>query len=264
MNTKKILAALLAFSMAAAAAGCKYEIELETEATESTVITSDTSVEDTAVEPSESSEASEASLEEGPITDQILSFAENTDVWFQSSEFDQYYYCVTDLDGDGGLELFVATAGGSGEFTTASIYVANNVDVWECATNLRDGDFFPSIIVDNGTPITWYQDNGKCDYVFYTNTNSGDLENSTVISVMSYYQESFAIQDLCQRLESNGVVTYTDLVKGEPIDEAGYNAYLANYLSGKATSEAHFQWVRIDDPSDCASALMLSYNGFSN
>ena len=66
------------------------------------------------------------------------------------------------------------------------------------------------------------------------------------------------------RNESNGVVTFKDCLTGESIDEAAYNACLGNYLSGKTISEAHFQWITIDDPSDCSSALMLSYNGFSN
>ncbi|MCR5060814.1 MAG: hypothetical protein K6A80_07275 [Saccharofermentans sp.] len=267
MNTKKIIAGLLALSLAAAATGCKYEIELETEATESSVISSETSVEDTAIESSESSEATEAtaaSFEEGPVTDQILSFAEHTDKWFQSSEFDQFYYCVTDLDRDGGLELFAATSSGSGDYTFADVYLADNVDVRECQSNMGDGDFYPNIIVDNGTPITFFIEDGKASYIYYFNHSSGDLETSSGISVVSFSQESIEVLDLCMRNESNGVVTFKDCLTGESIDEAAYNAFLGNYLSGKTTSEAHFQWITIDDPSDCSSALMLSYNGFSN
>lgn len=266
MNTKKILVTLLALSMAAGAAGCKYEIELETEATDSIVIPSDIS-EETSEETSEESESSEAagtSFEEGPVTDQILSFAEHTDVWYRPSDVDEYYYCVTDLDADGGLELIAATSSGSGDFTTANVYVADNVEVRECSTNLGDGDFFPNIIVDSGTSVTVFQEGGVLNYVFYYNNNSGDLESSTVTSLLAYSDEHIDITDLCQRKDSEGVVTFTDLLTGEAIDESTYNGYLANYLSGLTTSVAHFQWVRIDDPTDCASALMLSYNGFSN
>ena len=81
---------------------------------------------------------------------------------------------------------------------------------------------------------------------------------------MSFSPETLEVVDLCTRYESKGVATCKDGVTRESIDDAAYNAFLGNYLSGKTTSEAHFQWITIDDPSDCASALMLSYNGFSN
>ena len=80
---------------------------------------------------------------------------------------------------------------------------------------MGDGDFYPNIIVDNGTPITYFIEDGKVSYIYYFNHSSGDLETSSGISVVSFSQESIEVLDLCMRNESNGVVTFKDCLTGE-------------------------------------------------
>ena len=84
------------------------------------------------------------------IDDQIILIEQNMDMWKLSPDYanEVYSYAVTDLDGNGRLELIASNMGGTGYFTYSKFYEVNEQydGLVECETNFVEGNSQPDVI----------------------------------------------------------------------------------------------------------------------
>lgn len=263
---KKQLSLIMAVVMAGSICACNKKTE-EKKDTPNSETSGETS-EVTTVEGSETeASASQVIPDNTPSeTDpQIDLIASKKDIWLTpSDDHATYYYCVTDLDHNGRLEVICASMQGAGYFTSANFFEVNDEgdDLIECSLPGDDfeGFLFPDIITDK--PVDVYTDGNLYTYIFddtvVINSDESSLYTNT-FCLNNTYINVYVIAEKTTR--SDGSVFYSDFSRD--IDESEYQSILDNPISGQTKSTCYLGWVPTTNTEDLNSLLKGSYNAFS-
>lgn len=129
------------------------------------------------------------SMNEGSIPAQIELIASQEAVWLQNFDPDYdvepKFYTVTDLDGNGRLEVISSICAGTGLYTTSSYYEVNDSfdGLTLCEQSIQEGDSEADIITDE---VTAYYDEAS-NIIYYI---FGDLIRN---GAAEYYESKRAI-----------------------------------------------------------------------
>jgi len=96
---------------------------------------------------------------------QLQLIAESSDLWYADSEYEEWWYAVTDLDRDSSLEIIAASMQGSGLYTGFSIYEINEdrTGLNLLPDTLEQGKSGPDLIVDSAQTV---EQDGSVYYYF--------------------------------------------------------------------------------------------------
>ena len=156
----------------------------------------------TVTEPAPTPEVTEAPAqpqnEQSDLEKQIILLFNSVCMLKTNPEYGKYWYCVTDLDQNGRLEITGAVTEGSGSFTTAMMYeVGEDLATLQTVDlGLAEGEFLPEIIMNKVD--TYCSPVGTWNYLFSdtTSVDSGNhfqaivaltLENGKLISTPLCY-----------------------------------------------------------------------------
>ncbi|MBO7426993.1 MAG: hypothetical protein J6U23_15115 [Clostridiales bacterium] len=262
---KKNLSLIMALVMAGSICACNNDTGDKKEVTDKE--TTSTTTEETTVGESESTtSASQVVKDIGPSeTDpQIDLIASLKDTWFTpSDDHATFYYCVTDFDHNGRLEINCASMQGSGYFTSARFFEVNEAcdGLTECSLPNDDfeGFLFPDIITDE--PIEVYTDGNTYTYIFddtvVTNSDESSLYTNT-FSINNTYINIFVIAEKTSR--SDGSIFYSDFSR--VLDESEYQSILDNPVPGQTKSTCYLGWIPTSNTEDLNALLKGSYQTF--
>lgn len=262
---KKKLSLIMALVMAGSLCSCNKETDDKKDIPDNE--TTNETTEGTTIEGSETTpSATQATTNNVPSeTDpQIDLIASKKDIWFTpSNDHATYYYCVTDFDHNGRLEVVCASMQGAGYFTTASFFEVNEAcdGLIECSLPNDDfeGFLFPDIITDQAIDV--YTDGNIYTYIFddtvVTNADESSLYTNT-FSINNTYINIYVIAEKTSR--SDGSVFYSDFSRD--IDENEYQSILDNPVPGQTKSTCYLGWIPTTNADDLSSLLKGSYQTF--
>ena len=193
----------------------------------------------------------------------------NMKLWNKTSLAEDYYYAVTDLDGNGRLEIIAAVTQGTGIFTYANFYEVNSsFSGVEELVNPRaeeEGYNYPELIVDT---VDKYTDRyGLNHYLFRDDSRNGYQEaytGYTEIFVGSGMAQTFDITGQYTQWSNGGATentTYYDS-NGNETNKAYFDSAVQNWFAGMKKSTVKLGWFALDNP-DLKSQLRDSYVAFS-
>lgn len=222
----------------------------------------------------EASAEPEATEEPAPDYDaQIALILENQSLWDQTaeeySEYDRYSYAVTDLDGNGRLEIFAAITQGSGIFTTGRVYeVGEGLDsLAQCSLPNEYGDI-PEVIFSSVQKFT-DAGSGENYYIVYDSVRAGAAENGESTNALSLKDGTLTISELgyVHRLYTAEGDSVTEDIHyygadGAEITEGEYLSLAADRFAGFTGSAQSLGWFTLNDGS-AADLLPLSWQVFS-
>ena len=218
------------------------------------------------------------STEEVDILPQLDLIAACSDEWF-AEQYDGEYnlYAVTDLDGNGRLEIIAANQAGSGLYTWSSYYEVNGtldgIDMLE--TNFGEGESQPDLTVDE---TVCYFDDGVYWFIETDILRNGYAENFLFLSAiavngdaveyrplgvrrMTYEEVESAEGESEEAEEAEPTITYHDTDGNEITEEQFFDT--DRHFPGAEKLTARFCWIEIEPDGDIAAALRESYNQFS-
>lgn len=202
------------------------------------------------------------------VTSQLALIAENFDMWVLDNEIYQNsecQYAITDLDGNGRLEVISSSMAGTGLYTYSSYYEVNSAfdGLEECVYDKMEGDSEPDIMC---LFTTAYYDAATniYHYIFEDVVRIGAMENYVIKSGLTL---------------TDGTVSYTPLVTAHSIadgDEmqsffyddqdceiSGEDFENLDYLFGGCEKyTVNFGFTEIDGEDDILSTITASYSGF--
>lgn len=199
------------------------------------------------------------SLNEGSIPAQLDLIASQKEAWSKEYDTDFDYepkfYTVTDLDGNGRLEVIMAICTGTGIYTYSSYYEVNEAfdGLTEIEQPTQEGDSQADIITDE---VTAYYDTagGRSYYIF------DDLLKS---SAAEYYESlrALSLQDgkLIEEYLANKTTIYQDAdhftitctdPKGNTISEEEYGQVADQKYGTLDKIKVNFLWNQIDEKKD--------------
>lgn len=212
------------------------------------------------------------------LENQLTYLYENFDTWHVLDESDGWCYAVTDLDGNGRLEILSSETHGSGHFTTFRAW-----EVGEGGASLvpitEDGEYGSPVVMGSARydveglstdSVDKFTDSagGRIYYVqtddvkdgaahYYETKSAVFLENGKMEREILGFQQT-------QYLDGGEscVVTYQRDVDGPEISEAEYDS--PSRLSGMAHTTAQIGWLVCVHAQDMTQALLNeSYSAFS-
>ena len=210
--------------------------------------------------------------------EQVRLIAELADTWAASAAYanELYGYAVTDLDGNGRLELIAAHYGGTGHYTYARFYEVNDActALVPCPYAAEEGESQADLLFgpeaayySSAAGITYYifKDSGKLGAAEYPETtlalwlDSGEVQTLPLAAKYAAYKDNGTLDDL-------SVTDWT----GAEIGDAEYAASGDRYFAGQQKLSASFGWlemppedVKNTDSETLAALLLDSYRGFS-
>lgn len=196
------------------------------------------------------------------IDAQIKMIAAQRDVWKDSVEkFGYENYAVTDMNGNGRLELITAMNGGTGRYTYSEICEVNEafdgLMPYKIVQDLAD-DSEPDIIT-SPVPVYYDSENERYYYVFHDYTRLGIGEHTDMLygywledgevrtKVIAYYSQIY------DRKTDRIIRTYKD-AEGNEITEEAYNQAEAEAFSGMEKRSGSIGWKIFDEEMDISSA----------
>ena len=228
-----------------------------------------------ATAPSETAPVSTASSLS--VENQLLLVYENIDTWHALEETDGWCYAVTDMDGNGRLEILSSETHGTGHFTTFRAW-----EVGEDGTSLvpiaEDGEYESPVVMGSTRydgeglstdAVDKFTDaDGKSYYIqtddvkdgaahYYETKSAVFLENGKINRKILGFKQTEYLDG-----GANCVVTYQSDVDGAEISEAEYNA--PSRLSGMEHTTAQIGWLVYVHTQNMTQALLNeSYLAFS-
>ncbi len=211
---------------------------------------------------------------EDTIAKQIQLLLDNMDLWRSNGETESYGYAVTDMDGNGRLEILSSSCGGTGIYTDTDIWEVNeSLDgITLCEQEKQEGCSQADIMVTSA-PV--YYDAGSDVYyfVFHDLTKNGAAEyyeNDRALSLHNRrVQETFLGHKTTLYTDGTPAVTYTD-ADGNPLGEEEYNGIADRTFTGMEKRQANLEWitngsVQLEsmDASEMYPLLEASYRAFS-
>lgn len=197
---------------------------------------------------------------------QIQIIADNADVWKNTSEYEMYSYTVTDLDGNGRLELIASYMAGTGMYTFSDYYEVNEAldGISLCTYDVMEGDSQPDIMLDEATR---YSDasTGTNYYIIDDVLRNGMSESYVLKDVVVLKDGVVTVDNLgvCANIgdeDGNVVSTYQD-ANGNEITEEEYGE-LENIYKEYKKETVKFNWVTLEDGSEITDILTQSFDGF--
>ena len=210
---KKTLAMMLAAVMLFALCACgKTEPETPTPAPEAPIETA---------APAETGE-------EDPVSTQIIDLFNDICMLKTNPEYGKYWYCITDLDHNGRLEVTGAVTEGSGGFTSALMYEVGEdlKTLQQVDLGLAEGEFLPEIIKSQ-VETYHVEEDDSWHYIFFDSTAVGAEEN---------FQTMYSLC-LKNAVLERTVLGYMNIV----MDKEQHTSYVFTDASGKelANSEEY-------------------------
>ena len=262
---KKQLSLILAIAIAGSICACNKESEgkKDTSNYETTNKTTEAATDDNS---EATSSASQVVTDIAPAeTDpQIKLIASKKDTWFTpSDDHATYYYCVTDLDHNGRLEVISASMQGAGYFTSADFFEVNEAcdDLIECSLPNDDfeGFLFPDIITDE--PVDVYTDGDHYTYIFDDTVVINSDESSLYTNTLSLNNTFINIYVIAEKTtRADGSIFYSDFSR--VLEENEYQAILDNPVSDQTKSACYLGWIPTTNIDDLNSLLNGSYQTF--
>ncbi len=170
------------------------------------------------------------------ITAQIALIVREKDLWLQGMDYanDMVGYTITDMDGNGRLELIASNCGGIGHYTYSRFFEVNESydGLTLCGTNFQEEDSQPDIM-SNGEVVVVYEDmQGIRYYLFedmlhdvadyYYITHAISLRNGTLSGTpLAISRESYS------EVEGHPANTYMR-GDGESISQEEYTGLIGN------------------------------------
>lgn len=252
---------LLAFVFALALTACGNEVNESIESVHNDITVSDETP--VSVEPAGSNEAPvsddvEAADDTQRVEDKIRIIASNIGMWTESAEYanDVYNYAVTDLDGNGRLEIIASNIGGTGVYTYSTFYEINEdldgLAAWDYVT--EEGDSQADIAVDS---VDGFYDSQKgiMYYIFddflksgaaeyYENKRAMYFENGQVKEKLLAYRTTIYTEPNAEAL-----ITCMDK-DGNEISEEEYEAIADKAFAGLEKKKVYFGWCQFFEPDE--------------
>lgn len=179
-------------------------------------------------------------------------------------------YAVTDLDGNGRLELVFSSMQGSGLFTYSYYYEVNEVGdgVAQWVQNTQEDMSEPDIGVYDVTVYT--DDSGARHYLFDDYIRNGYAENGTTRYAVVYGGGKIEYDPIAYRYavyndeKQDFDTTYTDAISNAITEEA-FNAIGDTVFADMSKQTAHIGWASYSEwaAAPSADALAQSYAAFS-
>lgn len=191
----------------------------------------------------------------------------NVSQWNCDSTGTPYSYAVTDLDGNGYLEVFAAITQGTGNFTSGRMFeITSAGSLVERKFPVQEGGSIPEVIMKTADV---YEDpaNGRKYYIFTDATSVGYAENYEDTWALSLYKGCISLEHICGKkytAASNGAANET--VYGADysvITAAEYQNAVADYFKGFTRYSASFGWFHFLD-GDYGELVTGSCNAFSS
>lgn len=212
-----------------------------------------------------------------PVEDQCALIARERESWLPEEEwyYQPYSYVVTDLDQNGRLELLRSVCEGSGNYTMTDVYEVSEdgKSLNRYYNSMGEGGSQADLIVGK-TSVYYNEESGIYTYLFLDYMRAGWEWNGEEYRAISLEDEMLMEKLIVgvsneYDMEGNCTSMYYNAV-GEIIDEAGYNAAVAEYFADCVEMEAIFAWMNYDSDEALAMdaeawerALAASYEGFS-
>ncbi len=263
---KKILKLLMGMMLCVASLTACASQDAKTDQAEVTAPATDKSV----IEAPQVEEPSVDDVKPSGISSQIQLIYDNRQSWkIDNLGPEPVLYGVTDLDGNGRLELISTLTEGSGMYSTNRYWeVSADYEALEsCETNYSETESQ----VELGFSSVKTLEDGDARYYLFTDTlRDGAAHQYQFIIALSLSdgviaQTPLATEELCD--DGSGVVTtYTDW-KNQPISQEEYDDIAKIYFKDAEQQTAQIQWILSDDVTDWESEGLLqqldeSYGGF--
>lgn len=194
----------------------------------------------------------------------------NASLWLDDSEeaFEPCCYTVTDLDGNGLLEVIRSTCQGSGMYSTSAFFEVNEAmdGMTQLEYGVEEGDSEPDIITSY---VTIYYDDEHCYYLFNDTIRNGAAENFTVRYALlkegsAIRLEKLGASHLLYNLETDEEEeTFYDAEGGE-IDMTTYYNIDETRFSQFSYDVRSLDWQALDAESDFAMFAQESYEAFAS
>ncbi|MBO4579762.1 MAG: hypothetical protein J5715_06375 [Clostridiales bacterium] len=275
MNSKKIIATMLALGLLTGLAACNGNGNQETTAsTEATTeaTTTEATTEESVPDETEPSQETEPEILDVAIQMDII--VDNFDLWLVEDSPEPYSYAVTDLNQNGWLEI-VASSGmqGSGLFTSAKIFEVNEdmeLDEYHFPNESTEGAFIPDIVEES---IAYYVVDGVYTYITSDVTRISAAEHQVSLYSMSLDSESKKV-DLNMLATSHSLVDENGKEKAEyfdadnnAIDEEQFNKFAMDKFmaTSSASGFASIGWKTSEemDQEDFEVLLHESWEAFA-
>lgn len=187
------------------------------------------------------------------VQEQIEIMASNKDLWFENPDYasEVYRFAVTDLDGNGRLEVISSILGGTGLYTYSRFFEINEsfTGLEECGTNFLEGDSQPDIMADSAA-VYYEKDADTYYYIFYDLMRNGAAELYEGTAAISL--KNGEITDIPLALkstihsESGTKITYTDAAQKE-ISESEYLSAAEKRFGAYPEYTAFFGWMNMEE-----------------
>lgn len=196
---------------------------------------------------------------------QLALIQNNAAIWTaDNNEFSEYYYAVTDLDGNGRLEVFAAITQGTGIFTTGRLFEVSEdfTSLVEYPLSPDEGQFIPEVIMAS---VPCYTSEGVNYYVFSDIVRVDAREQHSFTELLSLSDGKVAI-DCAAVLNTffdendDQMMSFTDS-EGNEITEEMYDNAVKNAFPDASVSDAHFGWFTLDE-GELSVLLQNSYDVF--
>lgn len=200
------------------------------------------------------------------VSDQLRLISDCESQWKQEeySEYDRWYYAVTDLDHNGRLEIFAAITQGTGVFTDGYLYEvsADGKTLQSCALPTDDGVSLPELIV-SGCEGARNSENGDCWYFIRDITKNGYAEFSEAIVPVRLKDGTLTAEAIAwsYTLAPDGKVETTYGTPAGPITQEDFENAQANFQAGMKPFTAHFDWFTFGEAVNLVR-LEASYAAF--
>ncbi|MDO5445239.1 MAG: hypothetical protein Q4F31_06440 [Eubacteriales bacterium] len=198
---------------------------------------------------------------------QLEIIMDNVSLWNCNDSYSVYSYAITDLDGNGRLEVFAAITEGTGIYTYGKLFeVTAQGSLKEITLLGRDGDSLPEVIVSSAEV---YSDpsNGRRYYIFTDSLRNGIAESYESRYGFSLYMGRVLLEHICGKKttqnSSGSTVNEYYGADNASISEQQFNSAVGNYYRGYQRSTASFGWFQFRD-GDFSEIVHKSWNTFSS
>ncbi len=196
--------------------------------------------------------AENAAAAETSMVDQQLNLIySQLDKMMQNDGRNTWYYCVTDLDHDGNLELIAASLHPQDRSTNVKIWEVSGdgTALIECGLAKDEDESFPDIMTESADAF-YNRETDTWNYLVYDNIVISDTEVYTIETsvslkdgVLGYNAHAIEHTVLENAYRS---VSYTD-VNGFVISQEQYSRSATDAFAGMERSNAAFEWLTAED-----------------
>jgi len=194
--------------------------------------------------------------EEGTYYEQWNLIAKQKDIWVNYMDYanDLQQYTITDLDGNGRLEVIVSSMGGTGSYTYTRFFEVNETfdGLMECTTDFVEGDSEPDMMIANEPSQVFRDLEGVYHYVIRDFMRAGTEYYDIIYDVV--LKNGHITHNVLARMydsysSGSSVVEYTNAA-GEKITEAEYKAIAKTTFEGMSELTCLFDWRDLEEIAD--------------